>query len=124
MEMGMLKEAMKRRRGKGVDIKLIIDGHPHSVVPYEEESMSHSGLGNDEEPEEEKLKDLAPEVKDSPESRDEDNAVMEQKDEGMPGEIAEAKGEERGNFGGELDGHGKMPIHQKMMAMLKSKKKV
>lgn len=127
MESGMLKEAMKRRRGKGVDIKLIIDGAPHDVVPSEESRMAHSGLGNDEEPEEEKLMDLAPEVKDDqhPESRSDQMASEEQKYEGMPGEVAADK-EEEGHSEPSLDDmlsmHGDLPMHKKMMAM-KSKKK-
>ena len=97
----MLKEAMKRRRGKGVDIQLIIDGEPHDVVPAqaEEAEMAQSGLGNDEDPEEEKLMDIAPEVKD----RDAQEEDAEESIDEM------------------LSAHGDLPMHKKMMAM-KAKK--
>lgn len=100
MDIGILKDAMKRRSGKGIDIQLIIDGKPHDVVPAQSEQvqMAQSGLGNDEEPEEEKLMDLAPEVKDSKSPADEGESMDEMLSEGS-----------------------NLPMHKKMMAMKAAK---
>lgn len=107
MDMNVLKDAMKRRRGKGVKLEIIIGG------PDEQEQMAHSGLGNDEDPEEQ-LMDLAPEVKDRPDQM----AEEEQEEEGMPGEVAEVKREERGTEPDLLSENDHMlPMHKKMMAM-------
>ena len=69
MDIELLKNAMKRRRGHGVDIKLIIEGAP------EEEHMEEEA-GElpvvDEEAEDQKLLDVAPEVKDKPVHADEE----------------------------------------------------
>lgn len=97
-----LKDAMKRRRGQGVDIKLIIDGEPHDVVPSapsEEAMMAQSGLGNDEDPEEQKLEDLAPEVKDAPGEK-----VVDEEEQGMDDSA--------------------LPMRRKIMAMKGMKKSV
>lgn len=68
MDIDLLKNAMKRRRGHGVDIKLIIEGQPS------EEELAEEGVlpSVDEEAEDEKLLDIAPEVKDKPEHADEE----------------------------------------------------
>jgi hypothetical protein len=123
-----LKEAMKRRRGHGVDLKIIV-GAPDADASQQ----PHGHLSTvDEEPEEEELSDLAPEVKDA----DKDSEDLAREEEaGEPGEramVAHEEGEDPKGLGeyemGEkalneaLSQHGELPMHKKMMAALMKKK--
>jgi len=73
MDIELLKNAMKRRQGKGIDIRLIIEG-PQGQQELEGEE------------EKEKMLDLAPEVKDNPEHMDEaqDKELIKKELEQMP----------------------------------------
>lgn len=118
-----LKEAMKRRRGHGIDLKIIIGDADASQSP-------HGALSTvDEQPEEEELMDLAPDVTDK-DTQD----LADEKAEGMPGEAAMVSHEEgenppadgkmdRAALNAALSQHGELPMHKKMMAALASKKK-
>lgn len=67
MDHGSLKEAIRRRRGQSIDLKI--------MIAPSEEGIPEEGMGDDmalggEEPEEKKMLDLAPEVTDREEGKD------------------------------------------------------
>jgi hypothetical protein len=104
MNIEALKEAIMRRRGKGLDLNIFLGGP--------------EGMMGEQEDESEKLQDLAPEVKDGGIAEDE---MMEEGD-----EMAMAEGPEHADAPQDkaliakmLDEYGKSPMREKMKAMKK-----
>lgn len=98
MNLEALKEAIKRRRGKGLDLTILL-GSPEG----EEGGMLDVADGVEEE----ELKDLAPDVKDG---------EMMAEEEGVEGEHGDAE-QDKALIAKMLDEYGKSPMREKMKAM-------
>jgi hypothetical protein len=106
MNLEALKEAILRRRGKGLDLNIFLGGGPEQ-------------LGEESEPEE--LKDLAPDVKDGGlmESEGEEEMAEEGAAPVVEGEEHADAPQDKALIAKMLDEYGKSPMREKMKAMKK-----
>lgn len=103
MNLQALKEAIMRRRGKGLDLNIFLGGPEQ--------------LG--EESESEELKDLAPEVKDGGLMESEGEEEMAEEGAPVQGEEHADAPQDKALIAKMLDEYGKSPMREKMKAMKK-----
>lgn len=96
MNLEALKEAVRRRRGKGLDLTILLGGAPQEG-------------GELDEGEDEKLLDLAPDVKDT--------SLADENEELAEGEEHGDAEQDKALIAKMLDEHGKSPMREKMKAM-------